>query len=1107
MVRRILSFLAVTALIMSSEQSSFSQENAMVEANKKQIPVSYIENRGQWSPEVKYMAQLRGMNVWFTDKGLKYDVYTSRPATEAEIKQEKSRLLRINKEAAGKLVSGKPMRRSGQVIEMELVGASKLAVTGMEQQTSYRNYFIGRDKTKWQTGVPVFSKLRSEEVYPGIDVVYSFQAGKPRYDFVVKPGANPSSIALRFNGANNVSVSSDKGITLSTKLGDMYNGNIYAYQTINGREMQVPCEFTKHGEEVKFSVGNYDKNAPLVIDPLVYSTYFGGSAADDINGIKLDKTGNVVVAGGTSSPNFPYTKGAYDSTTNGGMDAFISKFDKTLTTLLYSTFIGGGSDEKANAVALDVNNSIFICGVTNSSNLPASGWKSDYSGLTDGFAAKISADGKTLTYCTYMGGTKDDQALCIAINPGGEACVGGETKSDNFPDLNAYKNVLAGGYDAFILKLRSGGGSVGFSTFMGGSGDDRCYAIDCDPGGSYIFVGGVTSAGLQGPGSAAGTYPVPTMMNPTLVPYNRTFNTGGFTDGWVAKMTDDIGAFSSVSNQFITYIGTNKNDAVRSLVVLKDGSCLVTGETEGGNVNKGFPHPTLQNKGGKDIFISKLAYDGRELLASTMFGGSGNESAASIAISSISNDIFVTGQTTSTDFQMSQLAPQIPPEQATINGTSDAFLARLNAGLDKVAYGTYYGGKGAEAGTSVVTTPRGDAYFAGHTTSDNIDISSFQYQPTFGGVQDGFISKIAFGTLSLISPNGGGSYCPGATVTIKWSKADGLTDADGIDIELSSDNGATWYKKLTTTPVVPLSFDWKIPSTQEPGTQYKLRLIHDSGIRDETSSPFVIGTPVQITENPVGDSVCPGTRVRFHVAGIGANLTYKWYKNGAVIPAESSDSLIIASAKAGDGAEYKVDVSAGCTPATSIPVTLVVKSPPKIGTQPLEGSAFVGGTYTFKVVATGKNLTYEWYKDGVKIQGATNSEHTIASANGGNQGLYKVIVRGECGADTSKEVKFEIKTGVDDDTYASKNVSFNLLSSRPVTDELTTTITSVTGCTVNVSLLDNLGREVMDVFNGTLDAGVSTVVSVNVKSLSSGIYWLTAKCGGDRTVQKVEIVR
>ncbi|MBI3259529.1 MAG: hypothetical protein HYZ54_08670 [Ignavibacteriae bacterium] len=250
MFRFIIMFMTVASLFISSGQISFSQENGTVDAKKHQVPVSYIENMGQWTPEVKFMAQMHGMNVWFTDKGLKYDVYTSRPATSAEIKQEKSRLLKFNKEAAGKLVSGKPMRRSGQVIEMELIGASKSAVQGMEQQTSYRNYFIGRDKSKWQAGVPVYSKLRSEEVYPGIDVVYSFQGGRPRYDFVVKPGANPSLISLRFNGANSVSVSEEKGITLGTKLGEMYNGNIYAYQHINGREFQVPCQFTKQGEEV-----------------------------------------------------------------------------------------------------------------------------------------------------------------------------------------------------------------------------------------------------------------------------------------------------------------------------------------------------------------------------------------------------------------------------------------------------------------------------------------------------------------------------------------------------------------------------------------------------------------------------------------------------------------------------------------------------------------------------------------------------------------------------------------------------------------------------------------------------------------------------------------
>ena len=1103
MLRFMMMFIAAASLLISSNQTSFSQENVDADASKQKIPVSYIENRGQWSPEVKYMAQLRGMNVWFTDKGLKYDVYTSRPATSAEIKQEKARLSRINREAAEKLVSGKPMRRSGQVIEMELVGASKLAVTGMEQQTSYRNYFIGRDKAKWQTGVPVFSKLRSEEVYPGIDVVYSFQDGKPRYDFVVKPGANPSSIALRFNGANSVSVSADKGITLSTKLGDMYNGNIYAYQTINGREMQVPCEFTKQGEEVKFTVGNYDKNAPLVIDPLVYSTYFGGSGNDEINGIALDNLGNVVVAGGTSSPNFPYTKGAYDTTENSGTDAFIAKFDKSTTTLLYSTFIGGGSDEKANAVALDGSNNIFICGVTNSSNLPTSGWKTDYAGLTDAFIAMVSANGKTLNYCTYAGGKSDDQALAIAINPKGEACVAGETNSNNFPTVNAYKRNYIGLYDAFILKLKASGANVSFSTYFGGSGNDRAYAVGCDQTGNYIYAAGVTGTGF----GLNGTYP-----SGWQSPYNNTFNaTGNFTDGWVAKMSDETGIFSDMNNHYITYIGANKNDEVRALTVLKDGSCIVTGQTQGGpGVKNNFPTNASNtvNKGGYDVFVSKLKYDGTELLASTMFGGSGDECGVGISVSSSSSEIFVAGQTTSQDFQMSELSPPLLPAQANLKGAKDAFLARVPIGLEKVGYATYFGGRNDEGATSVVATARGDAYIAGNTNSDNLTVIENEYQSAIGGGQDGFISKVAFGAVNLITPNGG-TYCPGSALEIRWTKTDGLTDADAIEIELSSNAGETWYKKITPNPVQGLNYTWNIPTDQQAGTKYKVRLIHASGIQTENIEPFVIGTSVQITENPVGDSVCPGAKVSFHVAGSGSDLKYKWYYENTPIPGATSDTYVIPSAQTNHAGRYKVDVSAGCIPATSQTAYLYVRPVPKVTVQPVSDSVSIGGSHTFKIVATGKYLTYEWYKDGVKIQGANNREYTITSANGGSKGKYWVIVRGECGADTSREALLTIDTtakGVNEQPMTQKDVHLSILSPQPSSDELTAAVTSINGCALGITLIDNLGRNVMNVFNGTIDAGISRNISVDVKNLPSGIYWLSAKCGGENSVQKVEIL-
>lgn len=1111
MFRKILFFCTVVALMLTT-QISFSQVNILPNVLKQQTPVSYIENRGQWPAEVRFMAQLRGMNVWMTTKGLKFDVFTSRTATADEVKQEKSRLRKFSKKAANNFRSENAIRRSGQVIDMELVGSSASKISGSEQQIGYRNYFIGKNPTLWQTNVPVFSKLRSEEVYPGIDAIYTFQDGKPRYDFVVKPGANPALIAIRFSGANSVNVSDDKGIELSTKLGDMYNGNIYAYQQIGEHQVQIPCKFDKQGDIVKFAVGNYDSQKPLVIDPLVYSTYFGGSGSDEATGVSLDNFGNVVVTGGTNSPNYPSTKGAYDTTSHGGMDVFIAKFDKTTTTLLYSTYIGGGSDDKANAVAIDVNsNAIFVCGETSSVDMPAFGWKTTLAGGYDAFVAKISADGKTLDYCTYAGGGKDDRARAIAVGPGGEACVAGETfySTVNFPvSTNAYKKVNSGLNDAFVMKLRSSGNSVAFSTYMGGTGDDYAYAVGSDLSGAFVYVAGSTANGLTETYPKAPKFMEPGFPDPDRVPHNYTFNSGNFTDGWVAKI-NDAGAFSDYNNQYITYLGASKNDRVRSLSVQKDGSVLVAGETEGGTGNKGFPssNTSVVNKGGLDVFVSKLSYNGRVLISSTMFGGAGNESAVGISVSDKTSDVFVVGQTTSQDFQMSQLSPPILPIQANLKGAKDAFMARLPAGLEKVAYATYFGGKGDEGANAVAATPRGDAYMVGYTNSDDLDVFSDEYQPTIAGGQDGFISKIAFGALNLTTPNDG-TFCPGQSVTIRWTKAEGLADGDSVEIQLSSNGGASWYTNITPKPVLALSYVWNIPANLQPGIAYKLRLMHSSGVRTETSSEFTIGTPVQILENPVGDSVCPGTRVRLRVKGLGENLTYKWYFNNTPINGANADTLVIPSVQSSNAGSYKVDVSAGCTPATSQPITLVVKPATKVIAQPQDKTIPTGGSHTFKITAQGNNLTYEWFVDGSKILNATSNEYTITSANAGQAGKYKVIVRGECGIDTSKEAILTVDpVGVYEQSGTSSTVNFTLLSEQPASDELTTAITSVTGCSVDISLFDNLGSKVMSIYNGALEAGISRVVSVDVKNLSSGIYWLTAKCGSDRTVQKVEIVR
>lgn len=167
---------------------------------------------------------------------------------------------------------------------------------------------------------------------------------------------------------------------------------------------------------------------------------------DEVNAVKLDSEGNIVVAGATDSPNFPTVTGAYSY--KGSKDVFITKYEKATMKLLFFNILGGSSDDIANALAIDKNNSIYITGETASGNLPVTpaSWKLDYSGGSDVFVVHLDRSGASLLYSTYIGGSKNERAVGICVDEAGNATICGETNSSNFPTsgANAHQGTLAG---------------------------------------------------------------------------------------------------------------------------------------------------------------------------------------------------------------------------------------------------------------------------------------------------------------------------------------------------------------------------------------------------------------------------------------------------------------------------------------------------------------------------------------------------------------------------------------------------------------------------------------------------------------------------------------
>ena len=233
-------------------------------------------------------------------------------------------------------------------------------VSGIDELPGKINYFIGKDPAKWRRNIPTFGRVKYQEVYSGVDLVYYGNQRELEYDFLVAPGADPRQIELGFDGAKRLRLDADGDLIVSIAAGEVIEHKPIIYEDIEGMRRRVVGGYElRNGHTVGFKLAGYDDHQSLTIDPsLVYSTYLGGSNNDSGNGIAVDGSANAYVIGSTSSSDFPTTAGAFQ-TTNGGRggfaDAFVSKLNRSGSALLYSTYLGGSNYDLGVSIALDAS--------------------------------------------------------------------------------------------------------------------------------------------------------------------------------------------------------------------------------------------------------------------------------------------------------------------------------------------------------------------------------------------------------------------------------------------------------------------------------------------------------------------------------------------------------------------------------------------------------------------------------------------------------------------------------------------------------------------------------------------------------------------------------
>ncbi len=656
-----------------SVKSGTADTKTKIPALQGKLPLYFIQNDGQMNETVRFYEKGNERVTFFTESGvyislagwLSSQVRSRNP----EIRGENAEAYRSNGETEKsaerfKMQSTKCKVQHPEpaIIRLLPLGANKhqkIVAEGL--QKGKINYLTGNDPKRWKTNIPTYQAVVYKDIYKNTDMKFYGNNQQLEYDIIVKPGADPSRIRFACEGIDDLKVTEDGNMEICLKEGKIIQKKPYIYQEIHGKRVEVGGRFNVSRLKSKvisknqkfvygFQVASYDKRYPLIIDPvLVYSTYLGGTSLDR----------------------------GYDC-------------------------------------AVDTAGSVYITGLTESDDFPtASGYAGSYAGDGDVFITKLDAEGSSLVYSTYLGGTGYDYGTSIVVDSSENVYVAGGTVSSDFPTTAAmYENYAGGDYDAFLSKIDASGSNLVFSTYLGGSGTDRTNDIHVDASGN-VYITGYTSSD---------DFPTASAL------YE---NNEGSPDAFVTKVNA-----TGKSIDFSTYLGGSSLDSGTSIDVDNSGNVYITGYTESDDF------PTIapifgSYAGGGDAFITKINASGSSLVYSTYLGGSSRDGSHGVIAVDDSGNAYISGGTESNNFPTASAI-----YERYTGGTGDAFVTKIDASGSSLIYSTYLGGSGFDRVNGIAIDTGGSAYIAGFTNSTDFPTVSALYKTYEGGLSDVFIAKI-----------------------------------------------------------------------------------------------------------------------------------------------------------------------------------------------------------------------------------------------------------------------------------------------------------------------------------------------------------------------------
>jgi photosystem II stability/assembly factor-like uncharacterized protein len=732
------------------------------------LQLSFEANTGQTDKSVKFLSH-----------GLGYELFLT--STEAVL------LLQNPRESHEET-------REGSVLRLNMVGGNTASrIEGQDELPGKVNYFIGNDPEKWRREIPTFRKVYYKDVYPGIDIVYYGNQQELEYDFFVAPGANPKAIKFRIDGADKITLDESGSLLLELKHGEVKLKKPVIYQlTAEGNRKEVKGAYVVNRNEISFKVSGFDSRKPLIIDPILsYATFLGGSGNEQASGIAVDAQGSAYVTGITTFGSFPTTAGAFkQSSASGG--AFVTKFDPTGSSLVYSTYLVGNSNiATGTSIAVDSAGNAHVTGFTSASDFPivnglttgsffykttdgAANWNNRNSGLpgqvravavapsapniiyaaTPGGPYRSTDGGVTWAKTPLTGFTGFTLPLTIAVDPTNQLIVyvglstngvwrstdGGNNWSQvNVPlsgagvtsvvfDPTTPATVYVGSGGGVFKSTDSGTSWTPQNNFAGVSGVPNVRALAIDP---------TTPATIY-----AGTS--------TNAAFYKSTNGGG---NWTAMNTGMVNC-SAVSavvidpfNTATVYAGCGSFGSGGGIQKSTNGA------TSWGPVNNGVPSnqqvmTILADRTTASTFYAAIAGGG---VIKTTNGGAGWTKA-------------INGLNRS-DIQSLAADPSnssIMYAAGAGNDSPEAFVTKLNSSGSGLLFSTFLGGSGDDVGNGIALDATGNIYVAGYTSSTNFPaVNAIQSAPSATeDCTNAFVTKLNPAVPSYVfSTYLGGSKC------------------------------------------------------------------------------------------------------------------------------------------------------------------------------------------------------------------------------------------------------------------------------------------------------------------------------------------------------------